>query len=124
MLFRSATIGSMDSSSYIGVTWFNYLMTDEDFRNKARTRWNDVRDTMVNAALGTIDAYKPMVIPSAEENFEIWNTLGVANGFQPLTIKTATPILTRCCISGSSSTTAQSGSTKIYKHIPAEHLRG
>lgn len=82
-----ATIGSMDSSSYIGVTWFNYLMTDEDFRNKARTRWNDVRDTMVNAALGAIDAYKPMVIPSAEENFEIWNTLGVANGFQPLTMK-------------------------------------
>lgn len=62
-------------------------MTDEDFRNKARTRWNDVRDTMVNAALGAIDAYKPMVIPSAEENFEIWNTLGVANGFQPLTMK-------------------------------------
>ena len=28
-----------------------------------------------------------MVIPSAEENFEIWNTLGVANGFQPLTMK-------------------------------------
>lgn len=82
-----ATIGSMDSSSYIGVTWFNYLMTDEDFRNKARTRWNDVRDTMVNAALGAIDAYKPMVIPSAEENFEIWSTLGVANGFQPLTMK-------------------------------------
>ena len=82
-----ATIGSMDSSSYIGVTWFNYLMTDEDFRTTARTRWNDVRDTMVNAALGAIDAYKPMVIPSAEENFEIWNTLGVANGFQPLTMK-------------------------------------
>ena len=88
-----ATIGSMDSSSYIGVTWFNYLMTDEDFRNKARTRWNDVRNTMVNAALGTIDAYKPMVIPSAEENFEIWNTLGVANGFQPLTMKSCNTYL-------------------------------
>ena len=34
-------IGSI-SGSCIGVTWFNYLMTDEDFRNKARTRWNDV----------------------------------------------------------------------------------
>ena len=27
------------------------------------------------------------MIPSAEENFEIWNTLGMANGFQPLTMK-------------------------------------
>lgn len=82
-----ATIGSPDRSSYIGVTWFNYLMTDESFRDKARARWQEVRDTMISSALGAIDYYKPLVTPSAEVNFEIWNTLGISNGFQPATMK-------------------------------------
>lgn len=82
-----ATIGNMDSSSYIGVTWFNYLMTDEKFRSKARERWDEIKDTMTQAAVDAIDSYKPKVKPSAEQNFEIWNTLGLANGFQPFTMK-------------------------------------
>ena len=88
-----ATIGSNDSDSYIRLTWFNYLMTDEDFRSKARARWDEMRDTMVKTALGTVDSYKPLVTPSAEENFGIWNTLNIANGFQPSSMKNVTTYL-------------------------------
>lgn len=78
-----ATVGSTDRSSYIGLTWFNYLLTDEAFRSKARARWDEIKDTMVQTAMDTIDKYKPLISESAEMNFEIWNTLGIANGFQP-----------------------------------------
>ncbi len=78
-----ATIGSMDDDSYIGVTWFNYLMTDESFRSRARARWDEVKDEMTQAAFDAIDSLKPKVMPSAEMNFTVWRTLGIANGFQP-----------------------------------------
>lgn len=78
-----ATIGSGDSNSYIGITWFNYLMTDDSFREKARARWDEVKDTMLQTSLDTLNYYKPLVAPSAEKNFEIWKTLNTANGFQP-----------------------------------------
>lgn len=78
-----ATVGNSDRSSYIGVTWFNYLMTDESFRSRARERWDEVKDTMCESALNAIDSLKTKLIPSADMNFEIWATLGVANGFQP-----------------------------------------
>ena len=81
-----ATIGDTDNS-YIGITWYNYLMTDPKFREKARARWDEIKDTMVKAALDAIDQYKPKVMPSAEVNFEIWRTLSVANGFQPEKMK-------------------------------------
>ncbi len=78
-----ATVGSGDGNSYIGITWYNYLMTDDAFRTKARERWDEVKDTMLGAALDTLNYYKPLVAPSAAVNFDIWNTLGVANGYQP-----------------------------------------
>ncbi len=78
-----ATVGSSDRSSYIGLTWFNYLMTDEKFRSRARARWDEIKDEMTDSAVSAIDAFKPKLIPSAEVNFEIWNTLSAANGFQP-----------------------------------------
>ena len=85
-----ATIGSNDSNSYIGITWFNYLMTDEDFRAKVRARWDEMKDTMVTTAIDTIKYYEPLITPSANINFEIWNTLGIPNGFQPESLKDMT----------------------------------
>ena len=82
-----ATVGNNDGGSYIGVTWFNYLMTDESFRQKARARWDEIKDTMIEAADNTLKHYKPLISDSADVNFEIWNTLGLANGFQPLSMK-------------------------------------
>lgn len=52
-----AIIGSMDDGSFIDVTWFNYLMTDESFR----TRWDEVKDDMTQAA----DDLKPKIAASA-----------------------------------------------------------
>ena len=78
-----ATVGSSNRSSYIGLTWFNYLMTDESFRSKARARWDEIKDTMCESVLNAIDSLKPKIAPSAEVSFEIWDTLSIANGFQP-----------------------------------------
>lgn len=82
-----ATIGSDESGSYIGLTWYNYLMTDDDFRAKVRARWDEVKDTMLDTALATLEYYKPLITPSAEMNFEVWDTLGKYTGFQPETMK-------------------------------------
>lgn len=78
-----ATVGGTDGNSYICVNWFNYLLTDEDFRARARARWDEVKDTLVQTGIDTIDRYKSIVTNSAEMNFQVWRTLGRANGYQP-----------------------------------------
>lgn len=78
-----ATVGTSDGLSYIKSTWFNYLLTDDNFRKKARTRWDEIKDTAVNAAIDAIDYYQPLIEPSAELNFSVWKTLGKTVGFQP-----------------------------------------
>lgn len=85
-----ATVGSEESGSYIGITWYNYLMTDDDFRAKVRARWDEVKDTMLTTALDTINYYKPLIATSADKNFEVWRTLAIPNGFQPEAMKDVT----------------------------------
>ena len=82
-----ATVGSANSSSYIGVTWYNYLLTDEGFRSKARARWDEIKDAMLEAANNAIDTAQEKVASSAALNFRVWDTLSVANGFQPQRMK-------------------------------------
>ena len=82
-----ATIGDSDNNSYIGLTWYNYLMTDDSFREKVRARWDEVKDEMLQTSLDTLSEYKPLIMPSAEKNFGVWKTLSRANGFQPLAMK-------------------------------------
>lgn len=78
-----ATVGSSNSDSYIGVNWFNYLMTDESFRSKARARWAEVKDTLIEAANAAIDEAQADMMPSVDDNFAVWDTLDIPNGFQP-----------------------------------------
>lgn len=85
-----ATIGCGDSNSYIGITWYNYLMTDDEFRAKVRVRWDQVKDTMLQTALDTLMGNKETILPSAEMNFRVWDTLGIPNGFQPLSMEDET----------------------------------
>lgn len=85
-----ATVGSEESGSYIGITWYNYLMTDDDFRAKVRARWDEVKDTMLTTALDTIKYYQPLITTSADKNFEVWKTLAIPNGFQPESMKNVT----------------------------------
>ena len=82
-----ATVGSSNSNSYIHTNWFNYLMADETFRSKARARWAEVKDTMMNAAFEAIDEAQLKMEPSVEDNFAVWDTLEYANGFQPVAME-------------------------------------
>lgn len=82
-----ATVGNSNSTSYIGVNWFNYLMADPSFRERARSRWDEIKDKLVAAGQDSIDSWQKLITPSAELNFTIWNTLGSASGFQPLCMK-------------------------------------
>ncbi|MGN1118828.1 MAG: CotH kinase family protein [Oscillospiraceae bacterium] len=78
-----ATVGSSNSNSYIGVNWFNYLMNDPSFREKARARWDSVKDGLVEAAMDSIEENRAKLLPSVDDNFAVWDTLGIANGYQP-----------------------------------------
>ena len=78
-----ATIGSTNSDSYIGVTWFNYLMEDKSFRSKARKRWDEVKDKLLEDTKTLLHDQRELVKSSAADNFKVWNTLEIANGYQP-----------------------------------------
>lgn len=78
-----ATLGSSNSNSYIGITWYNYLLKDPAFRDKARARWAEVKDGLVETAINTIEAEQERLSPSVEDNFAVWDTLGISNGYQP-----------------------------------------
>ncbi len=81
-----ATLGSSNSASYIGVNWFNYLLSDNTFREKARVRWKEVRDALVKAGLDETELQWDRIGDSAKLNFRVWDTLGIANGYQPLSM--------------------------------------
>lgn len=78
-----ATVGSYNSDAYITETWFNHLMEDESFRSKARARWAAVRDDLMACAEQAIDDTRALIGSSADDNFTVWDTLSIANGYQP-----------------------------------------
>lgn len=78
-----ATVGNSNSSSYIGVNWYNYLMQDPAFRDKARARWNEVREGLMENAITSLETAQKLIEPSSGDNFAVWDTLGIPNGYQP-----------------------------------------
>lgn len=82
-----ATVGNSNSESYIGVNWFNYLMADESFRSRARSRWDEIGEELLAVAQESVDAWQKTLAPSADQNFAVWDTLGSASGFQPVGMK-------------------------------------
>ncbi len=82
-----ATYGSSNSNSYIHINWFNYLMQDERFVKKARSRWDAIKDKLMETAMQSIDENSANIAPSAKVNFEVWDTLEITNGYQPSTMK-------------------------------------
>ena len=82
-----ATVGNSNSTSYIGVNWYNYLMADPSFRERARVRWDEIKDKLLAAGQDSIDGWQKLIAPSAELNFTVWNTLGSASGYQPPCMK-------------------------------------
>ena len=83
-----AVYGSSNSSAYIHVNWYNYLMQDERFMEKARTRWDSIKDKLMETAMETIDKNAELITPSAKDNFAVWDTLTINNGYQPSKMQT------------------------------------
>ncbi|MBR6559116.1 MAG: CotH kinase family protein [Clostridia bacterium] len=61
---------------YIYDNWMCYLMDDSTFRAKLRTRWDEVKDELLDTAIGLIDRMEETLSSSAEYNFTVWNILG------------------------------------------------
>lgn len=79
------TIGTTDNDPYIRVNWCNYLMNNESFRAKLKSRWLEVRDKLLDAAERSIDKNKARIDASQAENFAVWDIWDKKIGFQSWT---------------------------------------
>lgn len=66
-----AMIGS--ENRYISENWINYLMTDPNFTNKLKDRWNEIRVTLVNEIQNEIKASQILLSDASVRNFSIWD---------------------------------------------------
>lgn len=61
--------------------WWERLMEDPNFRNKIKTRWNELKTTHLSAnnMISKVDKYQELLSKSgsAKKNFELWNVLGM-----------------------------------------------
>lgn len=61
--------------------WWERLMEDPYFRNKIKTRWNELKTTHLSAnnMISKVDKYKELLSNSgsASKNFGLWSVLGV-----------------------------------------------
>lgn len=80
-----ASVGT--EGGYVPITWMNYLINDEAFMTKFATRWNEKKDELLNTAFACIDLMAPLVLPSAEYNFFVWDLLGKDMTSQPVSHK-------------------------------------
>ncbi|MBR6921816.1 MAG: CotH kinase family protein, partial [Clostridia bacterium] len=66
-----------DYDEYIKTNWMDYLLKDEAFCKKLKTRWEQVSEKVLRAAENAIDRLKRECEPSAASNFKVWkNVLG------------------------------------------------
>lgn len=63
-------------NGYIEDNWYCYLLKDEAFLTRLRSRWAEVKDELLSTTLGCIDKMSVTLANSAECNFEVWNILG------------------------------------------------
>ncbi len=78
----------MQEKGYIEDNWFCYLMNDPSFRAKLKTRWNKIKNELLEKTLYCIDEMEKTLSPSAEYNFKLWKILGTrAVKPQPLAVK-------------------------------------
>lgn len=76
-----ATIG--ESGGYVGITWMNYLRSDPAFMARLTARWNEVKETLLEEGLTSMDTMSELTAPSAEMNFQVWDVLGKSLSAQP-----------------------------------------
>jgi len=76
-----ATIGT--EGGYVGITWMNYLKEDEAFMEKLQNRWNNIKESLLENALTSIESMAIVIQPSAQMNFAVWDILGKSVPSQP-----------------------------------------
>lgn len=76
------------TGGYVGITWINYLLKDPDFTSRLRARWDEIKSTLLQKALESVDHMSALIAPSAKHNFRIWPILGESVPSQPDSHKT------------------------------------
>lgn len=75
-------VSSEPDDDYVGETWSTHLLEDPEFQARFKERWLEVRDTLVNTAMGEIERQYALNSPSAELNFKRWDILGKKVAFE------------------------------------------
>lgn len=76
-----ASVGSSDSSSYIKVTWMNYLLGDSRFNARLKQRWAEKKDELVSVAMSEIESTKNQIYKSQMDNFKVWDIWNIRAGY-------------------------------------------
>ncbi|MGM9680483.1 MAG: CotH kinase family protein [Eubacteriales bacterium] len=75
------------SDNYLWTNWMTYLFRDPEFMEQLKSRWDEVKDELLEFLFLRIDELGELVAPSAEYNFKVWNILGTRLTFQPSVMK-------------------------------------
>ncbi len=78
-----ATVGSAEDKAYVHLNWINCLAADEEFVNRLRERWQEVREPLRQRLIEEVDRMQTLITPSADLNFQVWNALTVRQFGQP-----------------------------------------
>lgn len=78
-----ATIGSADEDTYVKLNWINCLAADEEFINKLRSRWAEIKYDLLDRMISEVDAMEIRMTPSALHNFEVWDVIDTRLFGQP-----------------------------------------
>ncbi|MCI8668262.1 MAG: hypothetical protein HFI34_01875 [Lachnospiraceae bacterium] len=76
-----ASVGSSDSSSYIKVTWMNYLLADSRFNARVKQRWAEKKEELVSVAMAEIESTKDRIYKSQMDNFKVWDIWDIRAGY-------------------------------------------
>lgn len=76
-----ATVG--EEGGYAWITWMNYLMEDETFRDKLQARWDEIKTDLLETAITKIDEMAVIIEPSQQMNFAVWQIWDIRAGYSP-----------------------------------------
>ncbi len=76
-----ASVGSSDNSSYIKVTWMNYLLADSRFNARLKQRWAEKKEELVSTAMAEIESTKDRIYKSQMDNFKVWDIWNIRAGY-------------------------------------------
>lgn len=66
--------------TYISENWMNYLMQYDSFTDRLTSRWNEVKTELLQTGLEAVDLYSAMLDGSQQQNFLVWNIMGITVG--------------------------------------------